>query len=146
METCISDSSSTDCPPAGAESRSIEMSAFPDSNMLESQGPLTSFLRPISGIIEPPSEDHAAAMDRAVEPPPLILRIEPDGSTPMCLQAETKPTPSVLAPFQTPFVLISWLIALTPTGPCTPNLECGECFRGAVQESQRSPSNIPTFE
>jgi hypothetical protein len=97
-------------------------------------------------MIVPPSEDHAAAIERAADPPPLILRIAPDGSTPMCRQADTKPWPSVLVPDHLPSDLFSWLIALTPSGPDTPSLGCGECFRGAVQDNHRSPSSVATWD
>jgi hypothetical protein len=108
--------------------------------MQPSHGPLISSLRPSSRIIEPPCADQAAAIERAAEPPPLILSTDPFGSIPICLQAETKPRPSVLVPDHFPPDLLSWLIALTPVGPVTPSLSWGECFRGAVHDSHNSPS------
>jgi hypothetical protein len=146
IETCISASMSAESPPAGAASRSIAKSASRCLTMLPSHGPLTNSLRPASGIIEPPCDDHAAAIERAAEPPPLILSTDPEGSIPICLQAETKPRPSVLVPDQFDPDLLSWLIALTPSGPVTPSLACGECFSGAVHDSHNSPSKADTCD
>ena len=135
----MSPSRNADSPPAGGASRSTAMSALPDSKIFPSQGPLVRGLRPLSGIIEPPSDDHAAAIDLAADPPPLILRVVMDGSTPMCLQAETKPKPSVLVPDQEPPALIIWFTASTPLGLLMPNPDGAECFRGEVHETHISP-------
>ena len=61
-----------------------------------------------------------------------------DGSTPMCLQAETNPKPSVFAPDQHPPDLMSWLTAPTPPGLLTPSPDGAECFRGEVHETHMS--------
>ena len=62
-----------------------------------------------------------------------------DGSTPMCLQAETNPKPSVFVPDQDPPDLISWFTASTPMVLLTPNPDGAECFSGEVHETQMSP-------
>ena len=110
------------------------------------QQPSTSSLLPATVEILPPASDHAAAIERAAEPPPLIRRVDSEGSPPTCLQDSTKPAPSVLVPDHSPSILLSWLIAFTPSGPLTPSLPWGECFRGAVQDSQISPSILDTFD
>ena len=95
--------------------------------------------------MEPPSDDHAAAIDLAADPPPLILRVEVEGSMPMCLQADTKPEPSVFVPDQWPPDLISWFTAPTPLGLLTPRPDGAECLRGEVHETQISPSIWDAF-
>ena len=62
-----------------------------------------------------------------------------DGSTPMCLQAETNPKPSVFVPDQDPPDLISWFTASTPMVLLTPNPDGAACFSGEVHETQMSP-------
>ena len=73
-----------------------------ESIIASSQGPLSNARRPSLGMIRPPSAAHAAAIARAADPPPRIRKVLPFGSIPMCRQAATKPTPSVLVPAHFP--------------------------------------------